>query len=169
MTRGTKLILVCGLPGTGKTTVAELIAKKTNSRILSTDVIRKEMISLPSYAEQEKKMVYGMLFSMAEMMLRDSKNVLLDGTFYSKELRESARSVAKRTKSDFHLVEVVCDEKAVRKRLEGRKEAGSASDADFEVYKKIKKTFEPIKEAHAVIDTSGEWEKEADALAANIR
>jgi predicted kinase len=164
------LILVCGLPGTGKTTVAEAIARKAKASILSTDILRKEAVFRPSYGDEEKGMVYGMLFSMAEMMLKDSKSVLLDGTFYKKELRDAAREVAAGTRSGFRLVEVVCDESVVRVRLEKRREAGgSASDADFTVYQKIKRIFEPIEENHFVIDTGSDLEKQIDVLIRNLK
>lgn len=167
----TKLILVCGLPGTGKTTVAEAIAKKAKARLLSTDVIRKEMISRPSYGKHEKDMVYGLLFSMAEMMLRDGKSVLLDGTFYRADLRKRAGEIAAKTKSEFRVVEVVCDEEKIRQRLDKRCSAACAScasDADFAVYQKIKKIFEPISGKHAVIDTGKDWEKQIGAFAREI-
>lgn len=164
----TKLILVCGLPGTGKTTVAEAIAKKTGARILSTDIIRKEMLSNPAYTEDEKELVYSMLFNMAGMLLKDGRNVVLDGTFYKKELRENVKELAVKTKSELSIVEVVCDEPVVRERLAKRCKTCCTSDADFAVYKKLKKSFEQIKEKHFTVDTSGEWQKQAYEIASKI-
>ncbi|MFH1237222.1 MAG: AAA family ATPase [Candidatus Aenigmatarchaeota archaeon] len=164
----TKLILVCGLPGTGKTSVAEAIAKKTNARILSTDILRKELLSNPAYTEDEKTLVYSMLFNMAGMLLKDGRNVVLDGTFYKKELRDNVRELATKTRSGLFVVEVVCDESVVRQRLEKRCKTCCASDADFAVYKKLRKSFEQIKEKHFTIDTSGAWQKHADEIAAKI-
>lgn len=169
MTPGASLILVCGLPGTGKTTVAEAIAKKTKSYLLSTDVMRKEIVEKPEYNKKEKEMVYGLIFSMAERMLQNSKNVVLDGTFYKKELRDKVREIADATKSKFQIVEVVCNDKIIRERLERRRKACSASDADFAVYKKIKKVFEPIREKHSIIDTGKEWKKKVDLLFGKIK
>ena len=164
----TMLILVCGLPGTGKTTVAEAIAKKKNARILSTDIIRKEMIGNPAYTDDEKDMVYHMLFNMAGMMLKDGRNVVLDGTFYKKELRDNVRELATKTKSELSIVEVVCDERVVRERLAKRCKTCCASDADFAVYKKLKTSFEQIKKKHFTINTSGAWQKQADDIASKI-
>jgi hypothetical protein len=160
----TKLILVCGLPGTGKTTVAEAIAAKTKAYVLSTDVIRKEIIDKPEYSEKEKELVYNLIFGMAQQMLGSSKSVLVDGTFYRKDLRDNVREIADAMKSEFIVVEVVCDESVIRKRLDRRCKTCCTSDADFSVYQKLKKSFEPIKEKHFTIDTSSEWKKEIDAL-----
>lgn len=47
------LIIICGLPGTGKTTTAKKIAAKTNSVLLRTDVVRKET-GIFGYSKKEK-------------------------------------------------------------------------------------------------------------------
>lgn len=158
------LILVCGLPGTGKTTVAKRIAMRTKSSLLSTDVIRKQLFKKPAYDQKEREMVYGELFSRAERSLKDGKNVLVDGTFYRKELRDKVRKIAEKTGSKFRIVEVVCGERHVRRRLDKRKRTCSISDADYCVYRKIKEQFEPIEDEHLVIDTDSEWEKEVDKI-----
>ena len=49
------IILICGYPGVGKTTVAHELAPLINAVILSTDKIRKEFIDKPNYEEEEKK------------------------------------------------------------------------------------------------------------------
>ncbi len=158
------LILVCGLPGTGKTSVAKRIAMQTCSLVISTDVVRKQMLKKPAYDNKEKAMVYGELFSRAEKALKEGRNAVVDGTFYRKELRDGIRKIAERTGSGFRVVEVVCGESKVMRRLERRSRTRSVSDADCRVYIKIKKQFEPIQEEHAIIDTSGKWEKKVDKI-----
>jgi len=150
------LILVCGLPGTGKTTVAKRIAMRTKSSLLSTDVIRRQLFKKPAYDQKEKEMVYGELFSRAERSLKNGKNVLVDGTFYMKELRDKVKKIAEKTGSEFRIVEVVCGERQIRRRLEKRNKACSISDADYCVYMKIKEQFEPIVEEHFTINTSND-------------
>jgi len=49
------IILICGYPGVGKTTVAHELAPLINAVVLSTDKIRKEFLDKPTYGEQEKK------------------------------------------------------------------------------------------------------------------
>ena len=53
-----KLIIVCGLQGTGKTTVAKKIAEKINAVILRSDVLRMEILKDPKYTEEEKQKIY---------------------------------------------------------------------------------------------------------------
>jgi predicted kinase len=148
------LIIVCGLPGTGKTTLAKRIADETSSFLLNTDTIRKRVIYDPRYTEKEKEMIYELLFEMAEKFLLTGKNVVLDGTFYRKDLRERAGEIAEKAKSEFRVIEVRCREDVVRKMMKERRKKGSESDADFAVYRKLKKEFEPVREKHLVLDTS---------------
>ncbi|MCK4336080.1 MAG: AAA family ATPase, partial [Candidatus Aenigmarchaeota archaeon] len=105
---------------------------------------------------------------MAEKFLRSAKNVVLDGTFYKKGFRDGLKEIAKRMKSDFHLVEVRCDERILKKRVGKRKKKKTPSDADFEVYKKVKKEYEPIREKHFVVDTGKDWEKQIERFLKTI-
>jgi len=152
------LVLVCGLPGTGKTTVAKRIAEETKSTHLNTDIIRKDILADPKYTEEEKEMIYNLLFNMAEKLLSAGSKVVIDGTFYRKELRDKVRSIAEKTKKKFRMVEVTCAEDILKERIEKRKKNESFSDADFDIYLKIKEQFEPIKEKHTVLMTDRGWE-----------
>ena len=55
------IIIVCGLPGVGKTSLAKELAPLIRAVILSTDKIRKELISKPTYRKQEKKLIYDVM------------------------------------------------------------------------------------------------------------
>lgn len=48
------IIVICGLPGVGKTTLAKEIALLVNAVLLSTDKIRKELLSRPTYGRKKK-------------------------------------------------------------------------------------------------------------------
>jgi predicted kinase len=50
-----KVLIMCGLPGVGKTTIAKQLALLINGVVLSTDKIRKELFYKPSYGRRERK------------------------------------------------------------------------------------------------------------------
>ena len=57
------LVIVCGLPSTGKSTVAKQIAEDTKGKILRTDVIRKELFkkaTLEDVENAENPMLYNL-------------------------------------------------------------------------------------------------------------
>src|SRR6056297_1237834 len=84
------VVVVCGLPGVGKTTVAEDIAERLDGRLLRTDVIRKEILSDPDYTEEEARMVYRELFDRASDRIEDGTSAVLDGTFKEEGYRDHA-------------------------------------------------------------------------------
>lgn len=152
------LVLVIGLPGSGKSTVARALASELKAKILRTDEIRKTMVQSPTYGEREKEIVYDAMLSAAGQLLENGENVILDATFYKEELRGRAKNLAEKLKKKFFVIECRAHEEVIRKRMEKRKKSiKSLSDADFEVYKKLKEKFEPIKknaDEHVAIDTS---------------
>lgn len=152
------LVVVCGLPGVGKTTVAEAVADRVNGTVLRTDVVRKQVFDDPEYTEAESRLVYGELFSRAGDRLQAGEPVVLDGTFKRAGDRERARDVAADCGVAFRLVKVECDEATVRERIAARED--DASDADFEVHRTLREEFDPVEGVHLVVDNSG-TEREA--------
>jgi len=148
------LILICGLPATGKSTVARRLSKALGAELLRTDIVRKELIKKPEYSEEEKEQIYGLTFLIADYLIKADVDVIIDGTFYRDSLRNRARDIAKKRGKRFFLIETKCSEDIVLKRLEGRKRnLRSPSDADTSVYYKIKDLFEEIQSKHIEIET----------------
>ncbi len=148
------LIIVAGLPATGKSTLAKRLAKKLNAVVLNTDVIRKEIFPKPKYTEEEKRIVYDVLFLLTKYLLMNGINVILDGTFYKRSIRHKAYDIAKKLGKTFIVIECICNEDVVRERLKKRRKEKSISDADYNVYKKIKSQFEKIERPHIIVDTT---------------
>ncbi len=146
------LIVITGLPGTGKTTIAEALAEELDAIVFSTDKIRKMIFKKPIYNEMDKKIVYNELFLQARSYLSRGKNVILDGTFYSIELRENAKDVGRSLSNSVFFVYCSTPEELLKERLNMRKD--KYSDADYNVYLKMKKIFEEFQDDVIVVDTS---------------
>lgn len=150
------LIIMCGLQGTGKTTVGKKIAKELGAVMLRTDLIRREITNMPLYTEESRRAAYTIMFARAQKKLAQGKDVLLDATFSKKEHRVHARKIAYAAKAKFTLVWVICSEEIVRERLEAR--VGDASDAGFAQYLEAKSYFEsPEEENPVLLDTTKNW------------
>lgn len=147
------LIIICGLPGTGKSTLARELAGAWNAVHISSDSIRLRLLKERTYSEKEKQMVYERMLEEAGRLLRNGENAVLDATFYRQALRNKAREIAGAEKSDCIMIECVLAEEKIMERMEKRKSGRDESEATFEIYKKVKKEYEEIKEKHLVIDT----------------
>lgn len=147
------LAVVCGLPGVGKTTVAERVAAHVDGEVLRTDVIRKELFDEPAYTDAETAAVYGELIDRARERVAAGDAVVLDATFADAGFRADARAVGERAAGSFDLVEVECDEAVVERRIERR---DGISDADFEVYRHFTEVFDRIEADRVVVDNSGD-------------
>jgi len=150
------VIVVCGLPGVGKSTVARAIAEAVDGVVLRTDVIRQEIVENPVYTAEEKRRVYDELFERARDRLTERQSVVLDGTYRRRAYRDRARELAAGSDTGFELVAVRCDESVVEHRIAQRE--NDASEADLEVYRQYRDSFEPFVGDHLTIDNSGELE-----------
>ena len=160
------IVLFCGLPGVGKTIVANELGPLINAIVLSTDKIRKEVISKPTYTKEEKRLIYDVMLLVARY-LHDAAgiNCILDATFNTEKSRRAAIEKLVNVSSDqIYIVECICPEDVVITRLKARK--GDYSDADIDIYRKMKQLYEPVKEMekHIVIDTSQDPKMNAERI-----
>ncbi len=158
------LVMVCGLPGTGKTTLAKALAEKLDAVHISSDTVRMKMLEERTYSEEEKEKVYDAMLVRTEELLKEGKKVVLDATFYRKKHRDAVKKLARKTESRFFIVECVTHENLLRERIFARGKKKTESEADFGVYEKVKGIFEPIKEEHLVVDTSPALEKQVELV-----
>jgi adenylylsulfate kinase len=89
----------CGLPGSGKTTIAQgvfdRIVKRGESaqkaKLLSMDSIRKKIFPEPTYSDQERDAAYRSFVLMGSLLSASGVSVLLDGVGHKKIWRDLAR------------------------------------------------------------------------------
>lgn len=149
-----RLTLICGLQGTGKTTVGRILAEVQSAKLLGTDIIRKDLFQNSQYTSEEMQVVYEEIFLQARHRLEQGEDVILDATFSKMQNRARAQKIADQLNIDFLVIEVTCsDENMIKERLRNR--AIDASEADWEVYLQAKKEFESITRPHLTIDNSG--------------
>jgi predicted kinase len=147
-------VLVCGLPGAGKTSISTELAKLTNWFVLSTDKIRKELIPNPTYNVEEKRLIYDVLVVIAKYLHQSGTNCILDATFNTKYSRKRIKNKLNLSSRQICIAECICPEDIAITRIRNRK--NDYSDANDHVYRRMKATYQPIEEEHIVVDTSKE-------------
>ena len=160
------IVIVCGLPGVGKTTFAKKLAPLMNATVLSTDKIRKELISLPTYEKEERRLIYDVMVLSAKYLHNSGANCILDATFNREESRTEVKKKLRIQDREFFVIECTCPENIIISRLKERK--NDYSDAGVEVYQKMKKIYEHVKGKHITIDTTLDPEKSAKLVSTKI-
>jgi len=157
------LILLCGLPASGKSFVARRIARKLPAVIISTDRVRKMLFPKPLYTSGESALVYSFCYELIKHFLAQKFNVIFDGTNLIEFHRRIVYRLAKERGATLIPVMVVAPEEVITQRFEAQKTGRIPryhSDADWAIYQKMKGTLEPIAIEHIVIDTSKGFDEE---------
>jgi len=152
----TKLVvLVCGLPGTGKTTLAVALCQKYGLVHLESDFLRRKLFGRPTHLPEESIRLYNALYDRAEELLEEGYGLLLDST----NLIESHREICYRMTHEHGCKQIIimleCSPNQVRTRLKKRVMAqGNDANADWSVYLKLARQIDAIKPRHFVLNTS---------------
>jgi len=142
-----KVILVTGLPGSGKSYFARHLSNHLGARYLSTDQIRNEILDRKTYSREEKELVYREMKRRMLAALNRHDDIVLDGTFYREGLRRVFIQAAGEVATVF-IIQVMADEELILERVHRDR---PDSDADFAVYEKLKKEWEEIKTPHLTL------------------
>ncbi len=133
------LVLVGGLPGTGKSTLARGLAEASGFEVIRSDVVRKEPTAASGggdiYTPDWTERTYAECLRRAEALLFEGRRVIVDATFREDRRRERFLTAAKDLGVPGLLLVCEAPPEVVRQRLAARK--GDASDADWAVYEKL--------------------------------
>lgn len=153
------LVVICGLMGTGKSTLARALAERVGLEVIRSDVVRKELVGIEEenhryetfgggiYSEKFFDATYDALFRRAEALLGAGKGVVIDASFKRRGYRERAKEIAAQHGAPFLLIESSCSDQVVKRRLETRtREKRDVSDGRWSLFKSQKADFEVISE-----------------------
>lgn len=151
-----RLIVVMGLMGTGKTTLAHALRRQLGARVISSDRVRKELVAgigseagygQGIYRPEVTARVYEAMRLAARDLLGRGASVVLDATYKLRGHRAEVRSLAQEMGADLFFVQCACPEPESIARLERRRRRGEdVSDARPELYASQRAEFEPTTE-----------------------
>ena len=167
---GPALIVVSGLPGTGKSFFSNKLAERLPFVILESDILRKILFPLPSYTPHESSRLFKAIHSLIKRLLEKGIPLILDATNLSERYREHLYSIADRSGVKLILVRVEAPPEVVRERLKTRqKVSGGKSDADWKVYQKMMTSVQRIWRKHFAVDTSKDIAPVLDKIVREVR
>jgi predicted kinase len=159
------LLLVAGLPASGKTWFARAVATSLKASHLNSDKVRTALGLRGHYDPASKLKVYQSMFGQAEKALRQGESLVVDATFYKKSLRQPWIDLARQCRVPCFLIEIRIPEELALERLLVKR---ADSEATQEVYFQLKAQWENIVENHLVIQAANRSTEEMIAIAANF-
>lgn len=157
------LMVMFGLPATGKTYLAQRLADARLVMHLISDSIRKQIMGINVtehrfegygkgiYSFLVSRRTYEEMLRRGQIFLRAGQPVILDATFLTEAARNQCREMAARLKIPTIFVWSYCPEKTVLERLRRRRQTTSFSDAKIEIYRMMQHKFQPPRLTRGVI------------------
>lgn len=155
-TQAPVLFLMTGLPGTGKTTAAHLIAQTVGGVTIASDQVRRDLFdaSPPAsgphpktqalYDRSVTQRVYDHLVKRARSLLEAGQCVILDATYARQAHRRVVWDLAKALGTPSLLIRVNCPETIALERLQRRLQSGTHPfNVGPEAYPQVKAYYEP--------------------------
>jgi adenylylsulfate kinase len=154
------IVIMAGLPGTGKSVLCRALAKQVGGVVLDKDIIRAALFPperIEYSAGQDDFCQSLMLAAAGYLLARDPHAVIFfDGRTFSRRYQiDAVIQSAHKFGSAFRTIECTCSEETARQRLDRDQAAGRhpAANRSFELYQRLKATFEPIPEPKLIVDT----------------
>lgn len=150
------LLGICGLPATGKTTVAEHLASLYPMVVLSTDAIRLKhgFASGPETLE--------VICAVTDKLLARNRAVVIDGVYLDIAGRTKTQTLADKHEAFYRIIHTIATQALIDERLQARMDAPQATEKSGkfvitpEHFQRIKSYFQPPTrdEPALVVDTS---------------
>ena len=140
------LLFMAGLPGAGKSMLAQALAKGAGFFLIRSDVLRKELAAQTQsaregiYTPEWNSRTYGECLRRAEQLLFEGKRVLIDATFREETQRRIFLEAAVDWGVPGAMLLCRAEPDTVRRRLQQRR--GDVSDADWSTYLHLAASWE---------------------------
>jgi len=110
------LYLLVGYPGSGKTTVSQIICGASDTEHLWADEERQAMFETPSHSTQESAELYRYLNNRTRQLLLQGRSVLFDTNFNFRKDRDHLRTIAHEAGADTKLIWLTTDRDLAKHR-----------------------------------------------------
>ena len=159
-----KMITISGLPGTGKSSLAEALGRDLSIPVFAKDWLEATLLRCELNPMQEGTSLgwagYELLTTLAERQLMLEQSVILDSVATTQTIREIWQGLAQQYHADWLVIECVCSDESVHRARLSERQRGipgwhELTWADVE---NVRRYFVPWEEERLVLDMCNPFE-----------
>jgi predicted kinase len=160
-----KLIIFSGLPGTGKSTLAEAVGRALEVPVFAKDWLEATLLRSgirPTHKDKSLGFAsYELLTVLAERQLILGQSVILDSVAATKTIRSAWYQLAEKYQANCRIIECVCsDELFHRSQLKQRqRNIPGWHELDWSEVERVKQYYSPWEEEHLVLDMTHSFDE----------
>ncbi len=168
------IILIFGLPGSGKTTLSRGLSQEIKVPLLTTEYIRSRLFNEicvkgdKDFSKKELDITYNTILVCAEYLVASGSAVIVDGVYRFQSQREQIKNLANKVGIKFFPIFLHCLDEVIIDRLIAKKKIDSIAPAGVETFKRIKRQYEYPSDKHIPIDTSNITAKELTTMVLDL-
>ncbi len=154
-----QLIILTGLPGTGKSSIAEAVGKVLSAPVFAKDwlqatLVRAGLNDNPACAERLGYASYDLLTALAERQLQLGQTAVLDSVATFTRIRQQWQTLANQCNAQFSVIECICSDETIhRRRLESRQRSIPGwPELSWEQVTAVQKRYDPWTQPRLTLD-----------------
>ena len=167
-----KLIVFSGLPGTGKTALAEAIGRSLRIPVFSVAWVLGALAPFGLLDRSDRAApAYALLTMLASRQLMLDQSAILDGMVGSASVREEWRKLARQYRAAFTAIECICSEENLhRSRVGARTEdIPGWPDPDWDHVEEMRSRYDAWSDERLVVDSVNPYASNLRAVEEYIR
>src|SRR5438445_8252077 len=153
------MVVMIGLPGSGKSHLARAIAARVSAAVLDIDALRGALFEDPKHTAKEHGRLFPALHALLDSLLGRRITVIVDATNLKETNRKPYYKIAAKYGAKVLLVRVWARTPVIRRRLLARAECPDPADsstATLEVYERMREGVQRVRQRHVSVDTSAD-------------